>query len=276
MKKFTVNTNTNLRDFTDGVYPQGSFHFNALLRNSDIRVNGVKVRTNVIVNCGDEVTYYTNSKQEQKPSHYVVYEDENIAIIDKESGVSYEGLLYELNEKGTYFGVHRLDRNTSGLISFAKNGQAESQLLAAFRDKDIVKTYECFAKNAFKKQGEYMTAYLKKDEKLSKVYISDSPKDGYDKIITEYKVLKRMGDYCLVQVTLHTGKTHQIRAHLAHIGCPVLGDEKYGDEALNKKYGAKRQILVAKNLAFKISGSLSYLNDKTFESRFIPQLPTLQ
>ena len=80
-----------------------------------------------------------------------------------------------------------------------------------------------------------------------------------------------MNDIALVQITLHTGKTHQIRAHTAHIGCPVLGDEKYGDGALNKKYAVKRQCLVAKFLQFNLDGKLKYLNGKTFESRFTPQ-----
>jgi 23S rRNA pseudouridine955/2504/2580 synthase len=273
MKKFTVNLSTNLKDFTDQVYPQGSFFMSALLRAGDIRVNGQKVKNNVPLSAGDEVVYYTTKKQEEKPSHYVVYEDDNVLVADKLSGVSTEGLLIELQQNGQYFAVHRLDRNTSGLIVFAKNDETESALLAAFRDKDVTKTYLCFAKNAFKKEKDYLTSYLKKDERAAKVVVCDTPKDGYVKIVTEYKVLKKLGDYALCEVTLHTGKTHQIRAHLAHIGCPVLGDEKYGDEALNKKYGAKRQILVAKYLKFEMSGKWTYLNDLVLESSFIPELP---
>jgi 23S rRNA pseudouridine955/2504/2580 synthase len=273
MKKFTVLKEENLRDFTDGVYPQGSFAFAALLKKGDIKVNGTKVKNNVLLSVGDEVVYYTTPKQESKASHSVIYEDENVLIADKLSGVSTEALACELSENGNYICVHRLDRNTCGLICFAKNEEAERALLAAFRDKDVQKTYLCFAKNNFKKQHDYMTAYLLKEEKNSLVRVCNEQKNGYVKIITEYTVLKKMGDFALVQVALHTGKTHQIRAHLAFIGCPVLGDEKYGDEQLNKKYGAKRQILVAKQLKFNIKGKLSYLNAKNFESAFFPELP---
>jgi 23S rRNA pseudouridine955/2504/2580 synthase len=273
MKKFTVSSDTNLRDFTDAVYPQGSFALSVLLRGGDVKVNGSKVKSNVLLSSGDEVVYYTTPKQESKPSHTVVYEDDNILVADKLSGVSTEALTYELSGKGNYICVHRLDRNTSGLICFAKNDEAEKVLLAAFRDKDVQKTYLCYAKNNFKKMKDYLTAYLWKDEKSSLVKVSGEQKNGYVKIITEYTVLKKMGDFALVQVALHTGKTHQIRAHLAFIGCPVLGDEKYGDESLNKKYGAKRQILVAKRIQFSLKGSLAYLNNKNFESAFFPELP---
>jgi 23S rRNA pseudouridine955/2504/2580 synthase len=274
MKKFTVKISSNLKDFTDSTYPQGSFYLSALLRAGDVKVNGERVKGNVQLSCGDEVVYYTSKKQEEKPSHFVVYEDENILVADKLSGVSCEGLTSELQANGSYFAVHRLDRNTCGLIVYAKNNEAERVLLDAFRDKDITKTYLCFAKNRFKKESDYLTSYLKKDEKESKVTICDEQKNGYAKIVTEYKVLKKLGDYALCEVTLHTGKTHQIRAHLAHIGCPVLGDEKYGDEALNKKYGVKRQILVAKRLKFNLTGTFAYLNAIPLESTFSPTLPT--
>jgi 23S rRNA pseudouridine955/2504/2580 synthase len=147
-------------------------------------------------------------------------------------------------------------------------------MLEAFKQRYVQKTYLCFAKNNFKKDYGYLTAYHKKDANGARVYISDSPKSGFAKIVTEYKVEQKFGDYALVSVTLHTGKTHQIRAHLAHIGCPILGDEKYGDQCLNKKYGAKRQILVAKYLKFNLSGEWEYLNSIQLQSTFIPLLPS--
>lgn len=271
MKKFTVTSDVNLKEFTDFTFPQGVFCLTQLLKQKDIKVNGVRVGTNVALFAGDEVIYYTTPKQESKESHYTVYQDENVYIADKLSGVTSEGLLSELCNRGVFYAVHRLDRNTQGLLIFAKTKSAEEELLAAFKDKKINKTYLALCKNNFKMQEATLTAYLQKDEKTSTVKVFDGERKNSVKIITGYKVLQRMNEIALVQITLHTGKTHQIRAHTAHIGCPVLGDEKYGDGVLNKKYSVKRQCLVAKCLSFNLDGELKYLNGKVFESRFIPQ-----
>jgi len=268
MKIFTVKENSTLKAFTDSVYPQGSFCLSALLRAKDIKVNGVRTGKDVPLAAGDEVTYYTTPKQEALLSHKTVFEDENVYVADKFSGVSFEGLLSELCEKGEFYGVHRLDRNTQGLIVFAKNKAAEEELLKAFAERRVIKTYSALCKNNFKAPHATLTGYLLKDEKSAKVKIFGEEKKGTVKIITEYGVVETRGDIALVRITLHTGKTHQIRAHTAFIGCPVLGDEKYGDEALNKKYGVKRQCLISKTLSFCFEGKLKYLNGKQFVSSF--------
>ncbi|MDE7256521.1 MAG: RluA family pseudouridine synthase [Clostridia bacterium] len=267
MKKFTVNENTTLKNFTDATYPQGSFAFNALLKKGDIRVNGIKQRANCAVAAGDEIVYYTSPAQEAKPSHSAVYEDVNIFIADKLSGVSSEALFCELKESGC-LPVHRLDRNTCGLIVLAKTAEAQTQLLEAFKERAVEKIYMCLAKNAFKAENGVLTAYASKNAESGTVRVYGSPADGRVKMVTEYEVLNKRGDIALVKVTLHTGKTHQIRAHLAHIGCPVLGDSKYGDFALNKKYGLTKQVLVSHSLRFNLAGNLSYLNGKIFISGF--------
>ena len=271
MKRFTVRRAADLKTFTDETYPQGSFAFAALLRSRDIRVNGARTGKNIKLCVGDEVVYYTTPAQEGKPSHNIIYSDENIIVCDKYSGVSTEERFPERFQNGRYFAVHRLDRNTEGLIIFAKNQESEKELLSAFKERRIRKTYLALVKDNFKKDGDLLTAYLCKDEKTSLVKISDTPRAGFVKIVTEYKVLERDGGLALVQIKLHTGRTHQIRAHMAHIGCPLLGDEKYGDGALNAKYGARRQRLVAKYISFDLCGALSYLNDKVFESSFFPE-----
>lgn len=268
MKIFTADSDINLKDFTSAVYPQGAFAFGTLLRGRDIKVNGVRVKENVALKKGDEVVYYTTAKQESKPSHKVAYEDGNVYIADKFSGVSAEGLLSELCGKGEFYAVHRLDRNTQGLMVFAKTRAAETELLKAFKDRAVEKTYIALCKNAFKEKRGVLTAYLLKDSRLSLVKVFDKPVSGAFKIVTGYEVKKELGDIALVEIILHTGKTHQIRAHTAFIGCPVLGDGKYGDENLNGKYKLKRQCLIAKRLKFNLGGDLAYLNGKTIESSF--------
>lgn len=270
MKTFTVNSACNLKDFTDANFPQGSFCFDILLRNKDIKVNGVRVRKSVDLFSGDEVVYYTTPAQESAVTHYTVYENGSVLIADKLSGVSSEGLTAELNGNGNFYAVHRLDRNTRGLIVFAKTEEAERELLKAFKDRAVEKTYLAVCKNAFTRDGATLTAYLLKDEKNSAVKIFAKEVGGSVKIITEYEVAEKRGELALVKITLHTGKTHQIRAHMAFTGCSVLGDEKYGDRALNKKYGVKRQCLVAKYLEFAPSVECGGIGGKKFASRFLP------
>lgn len=108
-----------------------------------------------------------------------------------------------------------------------------------------------------------MHAYLRKDAQLSRVAVTDYPARGALEIITGYRVLEP-GEYARLEVELMTGRTHQIRAHLAHIGHPILGDDKYGDRALNRRLGLRRQQLWATRLVFHAGGALAYLDGKAF------------
>lgn len=274
MKKFIVQSAQTLKDFTDENYPQGSFAFSRLLREKEVRVNGVKTGENVLLRAGDEVTYFTTQKEENRPFYKILYEDENIVVADKYAGVNTEGLAAHLREKYGARPVHRLDRNTSGVMIFARNETAEKLLLEAFRSRRVQKIYEAICFHPFVSPHEVLTAYLKKDAKAAKVFVYATPRAGAETIRTEYIALAEYGEYSLVKIILHSGKTHQIRAHMAFAGHPVAGDEKYGDESLNKKYRIRRQILVAKSLSFDFdSGALAYLRGKTFVSSFSAQMP---
>ncbi|MBR2321844.1 MAG: RluA family pseudouridine synthase [Clostridia bacterium] len=268
MLRLFVEENQNLKEFTENNYAQGAFFWHYLLKNKEIKVNGKRVNADMPLTKGDEVCYFLTKKQEEKPAFFTVYEDENILVIDKENGVNSEAVYAALKrEKECYF-IHRLDRNTQGLMVFALNEQSATCLLQAFKDRRVEKRYHALCIGNFPKKADVLTAYLKKDAEKSQVRVFDQPKAGAEKIVTEYKVLSQINGFTTVEVTLHTGKTHQIRAHLAHIGCPIVGDMKYGDTAVNKAQKSARQCLVAKILCFDLDGELAYLKGKQFVSSF--------
>ena len=263
MKEFTVREDTTLKTFTDNYYAQASFCFRTLLKAREIRVNGARVSADMPLKQGDIVRYFLTPKQESRAAFSVVYEDGNVIVADKESGVNSEAVFSALCERGETYFIHRLDRNTAGLLVFAKNAEAEGELLSAFRDRRVEKIYLARVVGCPKEKHAVCTAYLKKDAAVSRVRVSSKPVG--EKIITEYEVLEG-GETSLLRVTLHTGKTHQIRAHLAFLGFPIVGDEKYGDGAYNRAHNAVRQKLVAKRLTLHCAGALAYLDGRSFLS----------
>ena len=269
MIQLIVDKPQMLKTFTENNCAQASFVWTYLLKNKEIKVNGKKIGGDVPLEIGDVVCYYLTPKQQERTAFYVVYRDDNVVVIDKESGVNAEAVFAELlREDANCRFIHRLDRNTRGLMIFARNDLAEKELLSAFKEKRAEKIYHALCFHIPAKDQAVLTAYLKKDEKQSLVRIYDAPVAGSEKIVTQYAVLQSQADISKLEIVLHTGKTHQIRAHFAHIGCPIIGDMKYGENAANKAQKRARQCLVAKRLSFDFKGVLRYLNEQTFISRF--------
>ena len=207
--------------------------FYKALRKKDIRVNDKRVSDNIIVYVNDEIKIYiTDEILNGNLPISIIYEDDNILVADKPINLEVTGLnslTSILEEKYQYIKpTHRIDRNTTGLVLFAKNEISLNIILEKFKNKEIEKHYNATVYGILPKKEDTLKAYLFKDSKKSLVYISDTKKQGYQEIITSYKVISenKKENTSILDINLHTGRTHQIRAHLAHIGYPIIGDRK--------------------------------------------------
>lgn len=270
-----------------------------MLRKKNITLNGKKAAGNEKLVSGDEVKLFLSDEtiarfssslvQYTKEKLDILYEDENILLINKPAGmlsqkavdsdesvvehlITYlltSGQLSEQDLKTFKPSVcNRLDRNTSGMIAAGKSLKGLQELSRLFKDRTLGKYYLCLAAGNITEPSR-IQGYLVKDEKTNQVTVRTVKTDGADPIETEYRPLKADGDVTLLEVHLITGKTHQIRAHLASVGHPVIGDYKYGNRNVNdsyrKAYGLEHQLLHAYRLIFpELKGALSNLSQKEF------------
>ena len=256
--------------------------FYKALRKKDIRINKIRIKDNVLIHEGDEIQLFISDDllfPSVSDILFPVYEDSNLVVFNKPAFLEVTGEYsltsiakkYYLDKGSTFLEpCHRLDRNTTGLVIFAKNPETLAFFLAKIKEREIKKYYLCLVYGIPSPSSKTLKSYLFKDTKRSLVYISDCPKKGYLPIITSYSILKKNKEqnYSLLEIELHTGRTHQIRAHLAHIRHPILGDGKYGINQVNKKFGFKIQQLCAYKLQFSFldcPSHFEYLKDKLIQ-----------
>ncbi len=269
MKKFEIEKNADLCEYLLNKY-NGTLSYGRLmklLREKDVKVNGKRTNKNVPLKKGDVIEVYYDGEKIVVPPVETLYVDENIAICVKPARLGSEDFFERVKAAyPTAIFTHRLDTNTRGITFFALNETAYRELYAGLKNRSFKKYYYCVVCGVVKKNAERLVGYLIKDEKSGTVKVLDRKASGAVEIITDYTVIKRGENSSLLKVELVTGRTHQIRAHLAHAGHFILGDGKYGDERVNRAQKVKGQLLVSAEITFyfKETSPLYYLNEKTF------------
>ncbi len=271
------------------------------IRTKRIKVNGKAAKQDLRLTEGDVVALYISDEFFQKPCEEnawrkisrpkldIVYEDENILLADKKPGVlchsagvwDYNTLIAHIQAylaaKGEWqpgsehsFApalCNRIDRNTGGIVIAAKNAESLRILNEKIREREIEKYYLCVVRGRPKPPEGRLEDELFKDAVKNQVYVKAKAEPGSRHAVTEYRVLESRGGLSLVECRLLTGRTHQIRAQMAHAGWPLLGDGKYGREAVNREYHESGQALYSWRLQFLFrgeAGRLDYLNGREF------------
>ncbi|MBQ3491365.1 MAG: RluA family pseudouridine synthase [Oscillospiraceae bacterium] len=271
------------------------------IRIKRIKINGARAERDSRLNTGDVIQLYINDeffdtpRQENaylkvaSPKLNIVYEDENILLVDKRPGLAVhphdgaeygrtlidhiQAYLYQKREwsprgENAFAPAlcNRIDRNTGGIVIAAKNAQSLRVLNQKIKDREMDKRYLAIVEGTPKPAKGSLKGYLFKDAKQNRVFVTDKPQPGAKTCQTNYQVLKSAGGLSLVECELITGRTHQIRAQFAHAGHPLLGDGKYGK--LDKRFDRNYQALYSYKLTFRFTTDaecLSYLNGKSFQ-----------
>ena len=271
------------------------------IRIKRIKVNGKGSKRDLRLSEGDVLSLYINDEFFDKPAEQnsylkvgtprltVVYEDDNILLADKKPGVlchsagawDYNTLIANIQaylyQKGQWrpreenaFApalCNRIDRNTGGIVIAAKTAEALRILNEKIKDREIEKYYLCAVMGKPRPASGRLENYIFKDAVKNQVYIKTAPEPGARTAVTEYRVLESKNGLSLVECRLLTGRTHQIRAQMAHAGWPLLGDGKYGRERENREFGEKGQALYSYKLRFEFptdAGILNYLRGREF------------
>ena len=278
------------------------------IRLKRIKCNNARAQRDTRLQEGDVLQLYINDEFFDKPSEAnayltvtapklnIVYEDENILLVDKKPGVAvhphdvaefgrtridhilvylYAKVEWRPREEQAFTPAlcNRIDRNTGGIVIAAKNAEALRILNDKIRGREIEKSYLCVVCGRPKPAEGRLEGYLFKDTVKNQVYVTKKPQPGAKTAVTEYRTLCAAMGLSLVECRLLTGRTHQIRAQMAAAGCPLLGDGKYGRERINRTYGETGQMLYSYKLTFTLptdAGRLEYLRGRTFQVQRVP------